>query len=302
MFWKGCTSDCISSAWAQRGPAVSGAVAEDVRMLLWKWGLPHPSVRQQVLRGVQRQKLHLRLLPRSQEVSCNVGWCTPFWCLQETSTEIRSCDLTRLFCFTAWHSSMSLAGITGGKVSVALLCAGMVCVWSVWRGRMTRVFCWILARATSWLPPTPATTSTSPRRRTLPSSSTRRRGRAVLWGGSMMAPRSYLCTASLPAWVGTQKCSCWFIEESLILRWDLKLRWVSYTGTVAMDLQNASPPDLSGSKSVPTTINGTGGRRPSIAPVQEIADSSSILPCDLLGDQSEDDSVFIDEKGHSSTE
>lgn len=77
---------------------------------------------------------------------------------------------------------------------------------------------------------------------------------------------------------------------------------MSLAGTVAMDLQNASPPDASGSKSVPTTVNGTGGRRPSIAPVQEIADSSSILPCDLLGDQSEDDSVFIDEKGHSFTE
>ncbi|XP_056874168.1 potassium channel subfamily T member 2 isoform X1 [Takifugu flavidus] len=77
---------------------------------------------------------------------------------------------------------------------------------------------------------------------------------------------------------------------------------IASMGTVAMDLQNASPPDPSGSKSVPTTVNGTGGRRPSIAPVQEIADSSSILPCDLLGDQSEDDSVFIDEKGHSSTD
>ncbi|XP_041667289.1 potassium channel subfamily T member 2 isoform X2 [Cheilinus undulatus] len=73
-------------------------------------------------------------------------------------------------------------------------------------------------------------------------------------------------------------------------------------GTVAIDLQNTSPPDPSCGKLVPPTVNGTGGRRPSIAPVQEIADSSSILPCDLLGDQSEDDSVFTDEKGHSSTE
>uniref|UniRef100_A0A3Q3MG58 Potassium channel subfamily T member 1-like n=1 Tax=Mastacembelus armatus TaxID=205130 RepID=A0A3Q3MG58_9TELE len=72
--------------------------------------------------------------------------------------------------------------------------------------------------------------------------------------------------------------------------------------TVAMDLQNTSPPDASGGKLVPPTVNGTGGRRPSIAPVQELADSSLILPCDLLSDQSEDDSVFTDEKGHSSTE
>ncbi|XP_035523843.1 potassium channel subfamily T member 1-like isoform X2 [Morone saxatilis] len=77
---------------------------------------------------------------------------------------------------------------------------------------------------------------------------------------------------------------------------------IASMGTVAMDLQNTSPPDLSGGKLVPPTINGTGGRRPSIAPVQEIADSASILPCDLLSDQSEDDSVFIDEKGHSPTE
>ncbi|XP_074546381.1 potassium channel subfamily T member 2 isoform X1 [Halichoeres trimaculatus] len=73
-------------------------------------------------------------------------------------------------------------------------------------------------------------------------------------------------------------------------------------GTVAIDLQNTSPPDVSGGKLIPPTVNGTGGRRPSIAPVQEIADSSSILPCDLLGDQSEDDSVFTDEKERSSTE
>ncbi|XP_049459363.1 potassium channel subfamily T member 2 isoform X1 [Epinephelus fuscoguttatus] len=77
---------------------------------------------------------------------------------------------------------------------------------------------------------------------------------------------------------------------------------IASMGTVAIDLQNSSPPDVSGGKLVPPTVNGTGGRRPSIAPVQEIADSSSILPCDLLSDQSEDDSVFTDEKGHSSTE
>uniref|UniRef100_A0A3Q3J1Q6 RCK N-terminal domain-containing protein n=1 Tax=Monopterus albus TaxID=43700 RepID=A0A3Q3J1Q6_MONAL len=77
---------------------------------------------------------------------------------------------------------------------------------------------------------------------------------------------------------------------------------IASMGTVAMDLQNTSPPDVSGCKLVPPTVNGTGSRRPSIAPVQELADSSSILPCDLLSDQSEDDSVFTDDKGHSSTE
>uniref|UniRef100_A0A3Q1BRF7 RCK N-terminal domain-containing protein n=1 Tax=Amphiprion ocellaris TaxID=80972 RepID=A0A3Q1BRF7_AMPOC len=77
---------------------------------------------------------------------------------------------------------------------------------------------------------------------------------------------------------------------------------IASMGTVAMDLQNTSPPDPSSGKLIPPTVNGTGGRRPSIAPVQEIADSASILPCDLLSDQSEDDSVFTDEKGHPSTE
>ncbi|KAM6902289.1 potassium channel subfamily T member 2 isoform 2-T2 [Xenentodon cancila] len=74
---------------------------------------------------------------------------------------------------------------------------------------------------------------------------------------------------------------------------------IASMGTVAMDLQNTSPPNVSGGKLVPPTVNGTASRRPSIAPVQEIADCASILPCDLLGDQSEDDSVFTDEKGPS---
>ena len=73
-------------------------------------------------------------------------------------------------------------------------------------------------------------------------------------------------------------------------------------GTVAMDLQNTSPSDYSSGKLAPPTVNGAGSRRPSIAPVLEIADSSSILPCDLLSDQSEDDSPISDEKGSSSTE
>ncbi|XP_046901855.1 LOW QUALITY PROTEIN: potassium channel subfamily T member 1 [Hypomesus transpacificus] len=77
---------------------------------------------------------------------------------------------------------------------------------------------------------------------------------------------------------------------------------IASMGTVAMDLQNTSPPDYSSGKLAPPTVNGAGSRRPSIAPVLEIADCSSILPCDLLSDQSEDDSTFSDEKGSSSTE
>ncbi|XP_061887160.1 potassium channel subfamily T member 1-like isoform X1 [Entelurus aequoreus] len=77
---------------------------------------------------------------------------------------------------------------------------------------------------------------------------------------------------------------------------------IASMGTVAIDLQNSSPPDISGTKLMPPALNGTGTRRPSIDPVQEIADSSSILPCDLLGDQSEDDSVFTDERSPWPTE
>ncbi|XP_059193660.1 potassium channel subfamily T member 1 isoform X6 [Centropristis striata] len=67
-------------------------------------------------------------------------------------------------------------------------------------------------------------------------------------------------------------------------------------GTVAIDLQNPDPPEDSGKLTLPTE-NGSGSRRPSIAPVLEIADSSAILPCDLLSDQSEDETNQSDEEG-----
>ncbi|XP_029998959.1 potassium channel subfamily T member 1 isoform X2 [Sphaeramia orbicularis] len=67
-------------------------------------------------------------------------------------------------------------------------------------------------------------------------------------------------------------------------------------GTVAIDLQNPDPPEESGKLTLPTE-NGAGSRRPSIAPVLEIADSSAILPCDLLSDQSEDETNQSDEEG-----
>uniref|UniRef100_A0A3P8ZES3 RCK N-terminal domain-containing protein n=1 Tax=Esox lucius TaxID=8010 RepID=A0A3P8ZES3_ESOLU len=70
---------------------------------------------------------------------------------------------------------------------------------------------------------------------------------------------------------------------------------IASMGTVAMDLQNpADPPEDSSKLSLPTE-NGAGSRRPSIGPVLEIADSSSILPCDLLSDQSEDETTTIEE-------
>ncbi|XP_075881816.1 potassium channel subfamily T member 1-like isoform X1 [Nelusetta ayraudi] len=67
-------------------------------------------------------------------------------------------------------------------------------------------------------------------------------------------------------------------------------------GTVAIDLQNPDPPEESG-KLAPPTENGSSSRRPSIAPVLEIADSTAILPCDLLSDQSEDETNQSDEEG-----
>ncbi|XP_036892280.1 potassium channel subfamily T member 1 isoform X3 [Sturnira hondurensis] len=67
---------------------------------------------------------------------------------------------------------------------------------------------------------------------------------------------------------------------------------IASVGTVAIDLQNTECPPAQGSeggKLALPTENGSGSRRPSIAPVLELADSSALLPCDLLSDQSEDE-------------
>lgn len=80
-------------------------------------------------------------------------------------------------------------------------------------------------------------------------------------------------------------------------------RYVS--GTVAMDLQNTEcrpAPSSGDGKLVPPTENGSGSRRPSIAPVLELADSSALLPCDLLSDPSEDEVAPLDGGGLSVVE
>ncbi|XP_057404901.1 potassium channel subfamily T member 1 isoform X5 [Balaenoptera acutorostrata] len=80
---------------------------------------------------------------------------------------------------------------------------------------------------------------------------------------------------------------------------------IASMGTVAMDLQNTEcRPAQSGggSKLALPTENGSGSRRPSIAPVLEVADSSTLLPCDLLSDQSEDEMTPSDEEGLSVAE
>uniref|UniRef100_A0A7N6AA74 RCK N-terminal domain-containing protein n=1 Tax=Anabas testudineus TaxID=64144 RepID=A0A7N6AA74_ANATE len=71
---------------------------------------------------------------------------------------------------------------------------------------------------------------------------------------------------------------------------------IASMGTVAIDLQNPDPAEETSKLTIPTE-NGAGSRRPSIAPVLEIADSSAILPCDLLSDQSEDETNQSDEEG-----
>ncbi|XP_053334497.1 potassium channel subfamily T member 2 [Clarias gariepinus] len=68
---------------------------------------------------------------------------------------------------------------------------------------------------------------------------------------------------------------------------------IASMGTVAMDFQNPSP--TANTKLAPPSENGPKCRRTSIAPVLEIADSASLLPCDLLSDQSEDETAHSDE-------
>uniref|UniRef100_A0A8C9WSC9 Potassium sodium-activated channel subfamily T member 1 n=1 Tax=Scleropages formosus TaxID=113540 RepID=A0A8C9WSC9_SCLFO len=77
----------------------------------------------------------------------------------------------------------------------------------------------------------------------------------------------------------------------------------SIIASMAMDLQNASPPSGGGDgKLALPAENGSGSRRPSIAPVLEIADSAAILPCDLLADQSEDETTQSDDESSTASE
>ncbi|XP_070614812.1 potassium channel subfamily T member 1 isoform X4 [Erythrolamprus reginae] len=72
---------------------------------------------------------------------------------------------------------------------------------------------------------------------------------------------------------------------------------IASMGTVAMDLQNTECHPIHSSKLTLPAENGSGKRRPSIAPVLEVADASSILPCDMLSDQSEDEVTQSDDDG-----
>ncbi|KFW65754.1 Potassium channel subfamily T member 1, partial [Pygoscelis adeliae] len=77
---------------------------------------------------------------------------------------------------------------------------------------------------------------------------------------------------------------------------------IASMGTVAMDLQNTECRPANSSKLALPAENGSGNRRPSIAPVLELADTSSLLPCDLLSDQSEDEMTQSDEEGSAVVE
>ncbi|XP_040841129.1 potassium channel subfamily T member 2 isoform X3 [Ochotona curzoniae] len=66
---------------------------------------------------------------------------------------------------------------------------------------------------------------------------------------------------------------------------------IASMGTVAIDLQDTSCRSASGPTLTLPVEGGKELRRPSIAPVLEVADTSSIQTCDLLSDQSEDENT-----------
>nr|XP_012598998.1 potassium channel subfamily T member 2 isoform X16 [Microcebus murinus] len=66
---------------------------------------------------------------------------------------------------------------------------------------------------------------------------------------------------------------------------------IASMGTVAIDLQDTSCRSASGPTLTLPTEGSKEIRRPSIAPVLEVADTSSIQTCDLLSDQSEDETT-----------
>ncbi|NXW07721.1 KCNT2 protein, partial [Fregetta grallaria] len=71
---------------------------------------------------------------------------------------------------------------------------------------------------------------------------------------------------------------------------------IASMGTVAIDLQDTGCRTSSGPTLALPSEGGKEGRRPSIAPVLEVADSSSLQTCDLLSDQSEDETTPSDDE------
>nr|XP_048717519.1 potassium channel subfamily T member 2 isoform X6 [Caretta caretta] len=70
---------------------------------------------------------------------------------------------------------------------------------------------------------------------------------------------------------------------------------IASMGTVAIDLQDTGCRSSSGPTLTLPSEGSKDGRRSSIAPVLEVADSSSLQTCDLLSDQSEDETTPSDD-------
>ncbi|XP_050817337.1 potassium channel subfamily T member 2 isoform X7 [Gopherus flavomarginatus] len=70
---------------------------------------------------------------------------------------------------------------------------------------------------------------------------------------------------------------------------------IASMGTVAIDLQDTGCRSSSGPTLTLPSEGSKNGRRSSIAPVLEVADSSSLQACDLLSDQSEDETTPSDD-------
>nr|XP_033817249.1 potassium channel subfamily T member 2 [Geotrypetes seraphini] len=77
---------------------------------------------------------------------------------------------------------------------------------------------------------------------------------------------------------------------------------IASMGTVAIDLQDTGCRSSSGPTLMLPCKGSKERRRPSIAPVLDVADSSSIQTCDLLSDQSEDETTPSDDECSASKE
>ncbi|XP_078074267.1 potassium channel subfamily T member 2 isoform X3 [Mustelus asterias] len=77
---------------------------------------------------------------------------------------------------------------------------------------------------------------------------------------------------------------------------------IASMGTVAIDLQDTRCRPAAGPTLTLPSGGGKESRRPSIAPVLEVADVSSIQACDLLSDHSEDETNHSDEEASSAPE
>ncbi|NWU92043.1 KCNT2 protein, partial [Upupa epops] len=71
---------------------------------------------------------------------------------------------------------------------------------------------------------------------------------------------------------------------------------IASMGTVAIDLQDTGCCTSTGPTLALPSGGGKESRRPSIAPVLEVADSSSLQTCELLSDQSEDETTPSDDE------